>query len=100
MPERSLIECLLDANEDVATRHDAALDLADYPTRAAEKTLIKIATDPRQDEILQDGAAEALKEIWNSQDVFHMDVYQRFTPMAQHIMKPYLIQYQQTHADQ
>jgi hypothetical protein len=97
--EIELIQCLLDRNESLAARDDAALDLADYEGREVETALVQVACDVTENEMLQDSAAEALKEIWSRKDVFHMDIFNRFTPMAKHIMKSYLIQYQQTHTD-
>jgi hypothetical protein len=59
-----LIAVLMDPTARLDERDDAAMDLANYDETEAEEALFYVATDPREDGLIQGSAGESLAEIW------------------------------------
>lgn len=60
--------------DDLGGRDDLIMELSDSDDPNAEHALLRIARDPNEEDMLQEGAASALVEIWIRQDRFEFEL--------------------------
>lgn len=78
-----LIEILLDKNEEIGARDDAAIDLRKYDDPLALKALLKIATNPDKDEeFLADNCGESVAKILLRTNYFDPKYLEQMIPAA------------------
>jgi len=62
---KDYIDFLLDKENDLGGRDDAAMDLYKFDEPEVVIALVKVATDSSEEDIIIDSAGESLREIWN-----------------------------------
>ena len=79
-----MIAYVLDKTADLGSRDDVAMDLSRFDDPVVEQTLINIALDHSEEEMIIDSAGNSLWEIWqrNHRPV-PSDVVARMHPSAQ-----------------
>lgn len=78
-----LIKILLDKNEEIGARDDAAIDLRKYDDPLAFEALLKIATTPDKDEeFLADVCGESIAKILLRTNHFDPKYLEQMTPAA------------------
>ena len=82
MNDELLSKILLDTNEVLDLRDDAAMDLAEFDSKIAYDSLVTIATNDLEDEVLQNSAGESLGEIWVRQKKMDFDTLGKLTYLA------------------
>jgi hypothetical protein len=83
-----LISALLDSHAELGGRDDAAMDLGAYDDPQAFQALLTVASDPKEDEMLQDSCGESLKEICRRNANLDLSFVGKLTPAA----KKYFVQ--------
>ncbi len=83
---KQLIEVLLDRTAREDERDDAAMDLGDYKDLRALDALVKIASDPKEDEMVVDSCAESIGEICVALKYFDEESFKKMVPFAQRIV--------------
>lgn len=78
----SLAAALLDKDESLGTRDDAAMDLSEYDDAVALQALIQIAQDPNEDEMLHSSAGESIGQIWHRKGEFNDALFDSFTRIS------------------
>ena len=63
-----MVGYLLDKSNDLGGRDDCAMDLYEYDLPEVEAALVKVASDPAEDEIVVDSAGESLAQIYRRQN--------------------------------
>lgn len=77
-----LVEILLDKNECLDARDDAAMDLGEYKDLEVLTTLVGVSSNPYENEMILDSCAESISEILVSLNLFNKDVIERVIPFA------------------
>ena len=70
-----LIKILLDKNDTISERDDAAMDLSEYDNELALDALIKVASDNDEDEMILNSCGESIASIWIKRNVFDEKIY-------------------------
>lgn len=65
-----------------AERDDAVIDLGTYEEPEVMATLISVASDVDEDEMIVASAGESIAEVWERQERFDADVLARVLPVA------------------
>ena len=72
-----LIDVLLDKTAREDERGDAAIDLRTHKDIRALNALIKIASDPDEDDVIVDNCAESIGEICVSMNIFDENSFRK-----------------------
>ena len=84
---KNLISVLLDKSARIDERDDAAMDLGSFNEIEAEEALIKVVTDPDEEEMIADSAGESLSEIWERKNKIDTEIIKRLHPAAKKFFK-------------
>jgi hypothetical protein len=82
----SLIDVLFDETAREDERSDAAIDLRKYKDLRAVEALTKVASDPKEDDVIIDNCAESLGEICSTMNLFNEKLFKQMVPFAQRIV--------------
>lgn len=85
-----LLTILLNETLDLAERHDALLDLRDYLELDFLEILYKIAMNKKEDPIILDTCGEIIAIAWVKYDIFDLNMYDKFQPLAKMSAYAYL----------
>lgn len=78
-----LINILLDINEELGARDDAAIDLGGFIDKDALNALLKVASNPEED-FIADVAGTSIATIWIGLNEFNLEDYKKLIPVAKH----------------
>lgn len=83
MPDKhKMIQILLNRNNDLGERDDAAMDLASFPDDDVLKALNKIACDPNENSMVLESSGESIGEILVQRTSLEWDYLKLVTPIA------------------
>jgi hypothetical protein len=78
-----MVAVLLDRSQDLASRDDIAMDLREFDLPEVEAALVRVASDPAEDEMIVDSAGDSLLQIYLRQNrVVAPDVLSKLQPSA------------------
>jgi len=78
-----LIDILLNKSAREDERGDAAIDLRKFKELRVLDALIKIASDPNEDDVIVDNCAESAGEIFIGMNWFDYNDFRKLVPFAQ-----------------
>ena len=81
-----LIDVLLDKTAREDERGDAAIDLRTHKDIRALDALIKIASDPDEDDVIVDNCAESIGHLYVAMNFFNEDAFMNMLPFSQRIV--------------
>ncbi|NNM44262.1 MAG: hypothetical protein HKM07_07975 [Chlamydiae bacterium] len=84
MPNRVslLIDILLDKTAREDERHDAAMDIGEFNDDRALNALVRLASDPNEDNIVLDVCGESIAEILVKRNELKKDILEKLDPIA------------------
>jgi hypothetical protein len=85
-----MIEFLLDRTQDLGSRDDVAMELSDSDDARVEEVLVRLATDPSEDEMLVDQAGHSLWLVWQRKGVRPEETIAKLLPSARKFFGPEL----------
>jgi hypothetical protein len=80
--KKLLIELLLDPNEDIYAKDDAALDLGEFDNDDVLNACIQAACNPNEDEGVVDLCGENIGRIWIKRNIFDLNLFKTLPPWA------------------
>lgn len=84
-----MISALLDKSQDLGSRDDIAMDLGAFDLPEVEAALLKVASDPAEEEMIVDSAGESLAQICKRQNrTLPAEVLDRLQPPAKKFFQP------------
>ena len=83
---KQLIEVLVDKTARDDERDDAAMDLGGYKDLRVLEALVKIASDPNENEMIVDSCAESIGDICVALKYFDEELFKKIVPFAQIIV--------------
>ena len=86
-----LIDVLLDRSAREDERGDAAIDLRKFKELRVLDALIKIASDPNEDDVIVDNCAESIGEICIGMNRFDYNSFKKLVPFAQKIVFSFIV---------
>jgi len=88
-----LVDLLLNREIEDSSRDDAAMDLSVFNDTLVEKTLLKIASNTDENEMVADSCGESLAAIWVRNNKFDLYQYNKLTKPARFAFKNYINNY-------
>jgi hypothetical protein len=85
-----LIQILLDNTAREDERHDAAMDISEFDDDRALFALLKIGSNPKEDNIILDACGESIAEILVRRGFYNKELIDKLAPIAQATANAYI----------